>query len=166
MTNKTEAQVLAEAFKSVRNLTKFYMQNLKEEDVHKQYKINGVKMNSAYWITAHLVWSEYMLIIEGLGGKKIDIPWLNDFGFGSKDESKDNRPPYSEVLEKMDLVHEQAMNLLKSQTDEQLGEPNLVNATFGQSNEKRAVVRHCIRHEPMHVGQISWIIKASGGKMV
>ncbi|NTW06456.1 MAG: hypothetical protein HGA29_01290 [Syntrophaceae bacterium] len=72
-----------------------------------------------------------------IGGKEIDIPWLNDFGFGSKDESKNSRPPYSEVLEKMDLVHEQALNLLKSQTNEQLGEPNLVNATFGQSNEKR-----------------------------
>jgi len=166
MKTKTEAQILAEAFESVRNLTKFYLQNLDDKDIHEQYELNGVKMNSAYWIAGHLVWTEHFLIIQGIGNKSIEIPWLDEFGFGSNPNDIKQKPGYKEVLSKLDEIHTEAMKILKELPDEELDKPNHINATFGQSKEKRNVIRHCIRHEPMHAGQISWIIKASGEKMV
>lgn len=166
MTSKTQAQVLAEAFESVRNLTKFYLQNLNEEDVYKQLEIGGVKFNSAHDIIAHLVWSEHFLLVQGVGNKSITIPWLNEYGFGFDPNAIKQKPDYNEVLERLDEIHAEAMKILNNLPDEELEKPNHVNAAFGQKNTKAAIIKHCIRHEPMHVGQISWIIKACGGKMV
>jgi uncharacterized damage-inducible protein DinB len=166
MSNKTESQVLAEAFESVRNLTKFYLQNLKDEDLTKELEFNGKKFNSAYNIIAHLVWTEHFLIVQGVGNKEMDIPWLNEYGFGFEPSSIKQKPEYKEILSRLDEVHTEAMKILNELPDEELEKPNHINATFGQKNSKLGVIRHCIRHEPMHVGQISWIIKAAGGKMV
>jgi uncharacterized damage-inducible protein DinB len=43
--------------------------------------------------------------------------------------------------------------------DEELDKPNHINAAFGGKSDKRAVLKHAIRHEPMHIGQLSWIMK-------
>lgn len=165
MKDKTQAQVLAEAFESVRNLTKFYLQNLKEEDIHKKYEINGAKFNSAHEILGHLVWTEHFLIIQGVANKSIDIPWLEEYGFGFNPAEIKQKPEFNEMQKRLDDVHDEAMKILNELPDEELDKPNHINATFGQKNTKSAVIKHCIRHEPMHVGQISWIIKAGGGKM-
>jgi DinB superfamily len=166
MNNKTEAQVLAEAFESVRNLTKFYLSHFNEKDIHKVFEIDGIKLNPAYWLIAHLVWTEHFLIVQGVGNKTMDIPWLDEFGFGSNPDEVQQKPDYKEILNRMDEVHTEAMEILKSTPDEEMEKPNYINATFGQKNTKGAVIRHCIRHEPMHLGQISWIMKLCGVKMV
>ena len=66
----------------------------------------------------------------------------------------------------MDEIHAESMKILNKLTDEDIESPNYINAAFGQKNTIGAVIRHCIRHEPMHVGQISWILKINGVKMV
>jgi hypothetical protein len=166
MNTKTEGQILAEAFESVRNLTKFYFSRLEDKFLHTRYEINGVKLNSAYWITAHLVWTEHFLIVQGVGNKDMDIPWLDEFGFGSNPDEVNQEHNIDMILDKMDEVHIESMKILKSLPDDEIEKPNYIDATFGQKNTKGAVIRHCIRHEPMHVGQISWILKISGVKMV
>lgn len=165
MNNKTEAQVLAEAFESVRNLTKFYMQNLKEEDIDKKYEINGARFNSAHEILGHLVWTEHFLIIQGVANKSIDIPWLDEYRIGFNPKEIKQKPGFDEMLKKLDDIHAESMKILNELPDEELEQPNYIDASFGGKNTKSAVIKHCIRHEPMHVGQISWIIKAGGGKM-
>lgn len=165
MTQKSESHVLADTFEAVRSLTKFYISKLENLDVKKQYTIDGIKFNTAFWITAHLVWTEHSLIIEGLGGKKMDIPWLEEFSIGSTTANKDTWPEYNEVLKRMDEVHDAAMNLIRSLSDEELDKPNLIGATFMRTNSKRAVITHAIRHEPMHTGQISWILKLNSVEM-
>lgn len=166
MSKKTEAQILAGAFESVRALTKLYISNLNEKDLLKEFEIEGIKMNTAYWIICHLVWSEHFLIVQGVGNKSLDIAWLEDYHMGSNPAEAKQKPEYKEILSRLDEVHAEAMKILNELPDEELEKPNHINATFGQKNSKLGVIRHCIRHEPMHVGQISWIIKASGGKMV
>ena len=166
MNTKTEAQILAEAFESVRNLTKFYLSKLKEEDINKRFELNGVKLNSAHWLIAHLVWTEHDLIVRGVGNKAMNIPWIEEYGFGSDPEKIQQKPEFKEVLKKLDEVHAEAMNILQTLTDEEIEKPNHIDAAFGQKNTKGAVIKHCIRHEPMHVGQISWILKLSGVEMV
>jgi DinB superfamily len=164
MSTKTEGQILAEAMDSVRNLTNFYFSQLDDKHLHTRFEINGVKFNSPYWITAHLVWSEHFLIVRGVGNKDMNIPWLDEFGFGSNPDEVNMDHDLDIILDKMDEVHTEAMKILKELPDEEIDKPNHINAVFGQKNTKAAVIRHCIRHEPMHVGQISWIIKMCGGK--
>jgi len=163
---KTEAQILAEAFEFMRGLTKFYLSKLEGVDVNQCLEIEGKKYNSPYWIAAHIVWSEHFLLIEGMGAPDMNISWIDQFSFGSDPTQIMEKPEYSEILEKLDEVHEMAMEKLLSMTDEELDEPNEINATFGGVNNKRNVIKHAIRHEPMHVGQLSWILKANGIKMV
>jgi uncharacterized damage-inducible protein DinB len=159
MNTKTEAKILAHQFNAVRGLTRFYLSKLHDAFLFKQYSIEGKAFNSAYWIAAHLVWSEHSLVIEGLGGEKLNIPWLGEFSIGSDAAKKDSWPDYDEVLKRMDEVHERAINLITSMSDEELDKPNLIDANFMGNNTKRSVLMHAIRHEPMHVGQISWILK-------
>jgi uncharacterized damage-inducible protein DinB len=167
MTKKSEAQILADAYEFSRGLTKYYFSKLDGLDLNQNLEINGKKMNSPHWIAAHLVWTEHFLLIEGLGAPgEFNIPWLEQYGFGSDPEKITDKPEYDEILKKLEEVHEAAMKHLKSLTDEQLEEPNGINANFGGVNNKRNVIKHAIRHEPMHTGQISWILKANGVKMV
>ena len=162
---KTEAQAFLEVYESVRNLSKMYISNINKETLHNCYELNGVKMNSAYWLVTHLVWTERFLIIQGIGGKDMEDHWLDEYGFGSKPEEIKTEPEYEEVLKLLDDIHAKAVEIITPLTDEQLNEQNNINANFGGKTDKRAVLKHAIRHEPMHIGQISWILKADNVEM-
>jgi uncharacterized damage-inducible protein DinB len=127
--------------------------------------INGKTFNSPYWIAAHLTWTEHSLLIEGMGAELMPIPWLEKFSIGKIPENTEVLPKYEEVLKIMEEVHENAMKVINSLTDKQLDEPNTFGVTFGGVNSKRAVIKHAIRHEPMHIGQISWYLKLNDVKM-
>jgi uncharacterized damage-inducible protein DinB len=88
------------------------------------------------------------------------------FEIGTEPPENSELPAYNEILQKMDFVHESAMNYLRLLSDEQLNEPNLIDLTMGGKNTKKAIILHAIRHEPVHAGQLSWILKANGVKMV
>ena len=162
---KTEAQIYAETFEFVRSITKFYLSKLGNTDVNKSFEIDGKKLNNPYWIAAHLTWSEHLLILTGIGAKPMDIPWLEKFSIGTEPSNDPDLPGFAEVLETMDIVHVRAMGELSSLTDEQLDEPNSHNFAFGGANTKRNIIKHAIRHEPMHVGQLSWYLKVNDIKM-
>lgn len=162
---KTEAQIYAEVLDSVRNLTKFYLSGLKGIDVHKSMEIGEQKFNSPYWIAAHLTWSEHSLLLEGLGAENMNIPWLEEFSIGTEPPAGNDLPDYEDILKTMETVHEKATNKVKSLTDDELDEKNLLGFAFGGSDSKRAIIKHCIRHEPMHVGQISWYLKINKVEM-
>src|SRR5437868_9261082 len=147
MSSKTEAQVLAEAYEFSRGLTKFYMSKLDGLDLNQRLETKGVKFNSPHWIAAHLVWTEHFLLIEGMGLPAMDIPWMEEYGFGSNPDTVTIKPDYKEILVKLEEVHIKAMDNLKSLTDKQLDEPNGINANFGGVNNKRNVIKHAIRHE-------------------
>ncbi len=162
MAENIKTQTLIQTYKMARNLSKYYISKLEGLDIHKVYEIGGVKVNSAYWIIAHLVWTEHFLIIEGIGGESMGIEWLNDFGYGSIPEEIKNPPPIEEVNIRFEEVHEKAMELLNKMTDEMMLSENNIDAEFGGSKDKLHVLMHAIRHEPTHTGQLSWILKANG----
>lgn len=166
MKNNLRTQTLIEAFEMARNLSKFYISKIDGIDLKKEYEINGTKLNSAYWILAHTVWTEHFLIIEGIGGQSMGIEWLNDFGFGSEPEKIKNGPSVDEIKLRLEEVHKKAIEILNSMTDEMMQANNNIEANFGGSNSKESVLMHAIRHEPMHIGQLSWILKINGVKMV
>lgn len=159
---KSEATVLADVYEDVRSLSKLFISALKDIDKDKILELNGVKFNNAYWIVAHLVWSEHFLIIQGVAGDNLNIDWINEYGFGSKPENIKIKPSFDEIIKTLDEVHSAAVKIISELSDEQLDEENLINANFGSANSKRAVIKHAIRHEPMHIGQLSWILKTYG----
>ncbi len=165
MSKKSEAEILADAYEFSRGLTKYYLSKLDGVDKNQKLEINGIKFNSPQWIAAHLVWTEHFLLIKGMGLPSMNIAWLEQYGRGYDPEKADLKPEYTDSLKILDEVHEAAMKHLRSLSDEQLDEPNGINASFGGVNNKRNVIKHALRHEPMHVGQISWILKANGVKM-
>ncbi len=165
MANNTKTKTLIQTYQMARNLSSYYISKLEGLDLHKVYEVNGVKMNSAYWLIAHLVWTEHFLIIEGIGGESLGIEWLNDFGFGSAPDEIKNSPSIEEVKTKFDQVHTKAIEILENMTDEQMESENNIEANFGGSKDKFHVLMHAIRHEPMHIGQLSWILKANGIKL-
>lgn len=159
---KTEGEILADVYEKVRGLSKMFISGLKDVDIEKRLEINNVKFNSAQWILAHLVWTEHFLIIVGVGGENMNIDWIDEYGFGSNPDEVKTKPSKEEILKKMDEVHTKAVQIIRSLSDEQLEEDNNINANFGGSKNKRNVITHAIRHEPMHIGQISWILKSNG----
>ena len=165
MENNTRTQALIKTYEMARNLSKYYNSKLEGLDLQKVYELNGIKLNSAFWILAHLVWTEHFLIIEGIGGDSLGIEWLNDYGFGSEPDKIENPPSIEEVKKHVDEVHTRAMEILNNMTDEQMQSENNIEANFGGSKTKETVLMHAIRHEPMHVGQVSWILKANGIKL-
>jgi uncharacterized damage-inducible protein DinB len=161
---KTESEILADVYGKVRSLSKMYISGLKDVDINKRLEIDKIKFNSAYWIVAHLVWTEHFLLIEGVGGEDMKIDWLNEYAYGTDPDAVKSKPSYEEILKKLDEVHSKALEIIKGLSDEQLEEDNFIDANFGGSKAKRNVITHAIRHEPMHTGQISWILKSYGIK--
>ncbi|MCC6866274.1 MAG: DinB family protein [Ignavibacteria bacterium] len=162
MAENTKTKALIKTYQMTRNLSNYYFSKLEGLDIKKQYEINGVKMNSAYWILAHLVWTEHFLIVEGIGGESMGIEWLNDFEFGSEPDKSENPPAIEEVKKQREDVHSKAIEILNNMTDEQMEAENNIEVEFGGSKSKMTVLMHAIRHEPMHIGQISLILKANG----
>jgi len=161
---KTEAIVLSEVYAKVRGLSNMFISGLKDVDVNKQLQIGDVKFNSPYWIVAHLVWTEHFLIVEGVGGKNLNIDWIDEYSYGTNPEEIKTKPPFEEVLKRLNDTHVCALEIIKELKDEQLDEDNYIDASFGGTKSKRNVIIHAIRHEPMHIGQISWILKTNGLK--
>ncbi len=162
---KSESETLTDTYEGVRNLTKFFFSKAKDIDVHKRRSADGVTFNSPYWMAAHLTWTEHMLLVEGLTGKKMDIPWLEDFRMGSAPPERNSNPTFEEALKKLDEVHAEAVKIIRSLADEQLDEPNYLGIPFMGKSTKRNIIMHAIRHEPMHIGQLSWILKMNGIKI-
>ena len=83
MTTCNEAHALAEAYADVRKLTRYFLSKTESIDPYKNLEVEGVTLNSLYWIMAHLAWAEHNILIEGLGKQAEPLPWLNDFAVGT-----------------------------------------------------------------------------------
>jgi uncharacterized damage-inducible protein DinB len=163
---KSEAQILAEVLERVRELTKFYLSLMKKIDPERTYAANGVTLNSARWVAAHMTQSEHRLLVEGLGGKPLAAPWMKEFGIGSKPLPRGKEPAFKDVLVKMDAVHRAALKTVKSLKDADLDRPNALGFKFGGKNNKRNIIHHAIGHEGCHAGHLGWICKLNRIKTV
>jgi hypothetical protein len=131
-----------------------------------RFIVNGNTINSAYWLVAHLAWAENMLLLKGLNGPALSIPWLEKFGFGSEKEKKEGLPDIKDVLHTLNEIHARAMEFLRNIKDEELEEDNLLGFSFGANPSKRLIVHHLIRHESVHAGHLGLIAKMQGIKTV
>ena len=166
MSQKKEVEVLAEVLESTRILTKWYLSKLKDVDMHRSFNVEGVELNSPYWLLGHLIWAENTLLLKALGGEEVSIPWIEKFGFGTKLSNEDSLPELDEMFSQWKVVHTKAVEHLKSIEDEKLDEENIIGFSFGPESSKRTMVHHVIRHEAIHSGQLGWICKLHGIKTV
>ncbi len=159
-----QATLLADTLDFTRNLNKWYLSLLKETDMKQRFEVNGIQLNSAIWIVAHLTWAENFLVLQSTGGEADTTEWLTHFQLGSSYRI-DMLPDTKEVIQTMKRIHEKSLFHIQSLTDAQLDEPTLTGVSFG-ADTKRRVIQHAIRHEGTHSGHLGWLCKLQGIKAI
>lgn len=162
---RTEAIILADTMDFTRQLSLSYFKRLKEVDIHRNFEMGGIKLNSAFWVMAHLAVTENYLLLHATGGEIIRFSWAKLFGIGSAIPDAGDCPPIEEVMEKLNAVHEKAIAHIRTLTAEDLDKPNPTPIKFKDTNDMlRMIIQHAIRHEGNHSGHLSWLCKLHGIK--
>ena len=155
---RTETQILADMMDKTRQLTRFYISNLKTVDPYKPVEFGGKNFNSIYWLTAHLIWAEDNMIMAGTGAKSIAPEWISHYHIKADGSLHEGHGDFKELLTEMKRVHEGAMNHLRSMDDDQLDKENALGFQFGDGDAStRLIVMHAIRHEGTHIGNLAWL---------
>lgn len=160
---KTEAQILAHMVDRARQYTRLYLSPLKEVDPHREFSADGTRLNTLFWLVAHLTVSENFLLLRSTGGHFEKFSWAKHFGIGSQGLPKDQCPPYEDVWAMFKSIHERTLAHLPTLSDEALEQPNTTGLPL-IGTTVRDVITHGIRHESLHTGHISWLCKLYGVK--
>ncbi|MFN3917770.1 MAG: DinB family protein [Flavobacteriales bacterium] len=163
---RTESLILADVMDKTRQVSLFYFSQLQGKDLHKIFDSEGIKLNNAFWIIAHLAVTENFLLLRSTGGEIIKFGWAKQFGIGSTVPEKADCPPLKEVLETSQLVHQRSIDHIRSLTDEDLNKPTSTGVNFGGEDTVRSIIIHAIRHEGIHSGHLSWLCKLHGVKTI
>ena len=162
----TTGIVLADTFTTARQLTRYYLSKLKGFDPHHRFKVGDKKLNSTYWMIAHLLWAEDFLMLRALGHEGLKIDWLEEFKVGSDANQTSLDIPFKELLDIQKESHLITLDHLRSMTEEEFQEENSIGIHFGGETKKRYIAMHGIRHESTHTGQLSIIAKLAGGQTI
>lgn len=167
---KTEIETLRDLTIETRNLVLFYLKKLEGADVKKRFEVEGKKLNSIYWLVAHMAWAQNNLILRSSGGPNPELKWLRHFGMGaSPEDGETNGPSWEEALAGFHKVHELAIAHLATLDPALLDQPNRLNwevIVSGGSKTLRSTIMHHIRHENTHAGHLSWIAKFNERKTI
>ena len=159
----TQGQQLAQMMGRSREYTMLYFNKLKDQDLQRPFVCEGVPLNTAYWVIAHLTASQNGLILMATGGEFKKFSWAKHFMPGAQQVPIADRPPFDEVLTLFHSIHAKSIAHVAGLTDEALQGPNLTGiAMIGHTVHD--VVTHSIRHEALHAGHLSWLCKLCGVK--
>ena len=167
MDTATELATLRNMVDATRQLAHFAIKKMegRESDMQKRFEVEGRKLNSMYWIIAHMAWAENNLIIRSLGGANPAVPWLKHFAMGKSAEDGENcGVPYAEIYAGFKKVHQVAMETLDKLNPDELNSENLLNWEILGGKTKRNTIMHHVRHENTHVGQMLWLVNLHGVK--
>lgn len=166
MTNNSTVQVVADMLESTRQLNKFFIKKLDEHKLTQVYTVDGVELNSAYWVLAHTIWAEEYLTIRTLGGPATppELEWLEHYGINSDGSILGEPLTMKELWTVMEEVHQRSQTFVRSLTDDELEQE--VNMKTPIWKTKRDVLFHAARHEAQHMGHISWLCKLHGSKTI
>jgi len=157
----TEAAVLAHTMRKTREYTRFYLNKLQGQDLHRRFICEGKELNSAYWLIAHIAVTQNGLLLMATGGPFEKFSWAKHFGRGGAGLPPEQCPPLEEVMAIFDRIHDTATTHVAALPDEALEGPNVTGiAMIGTS--VRDVIIHAIRHEGLHTGHLSWLCKLYG----
>ena len=159
-----EAGILSHVMDKTRQMTNIYLKLLENTDLHKVYESEGVKLNTTFWILAHLSVTENFLLLRSTGGENVKIPWARQFGLGSVPTAKKDCPPLEEVKSVFEDIHRKSIQHVATLPDTFLDEPNTTGFEFAGEKTVRAIIVHAIRHEGTHAGHLGWLCKLNGIK--
>jgi hypothetical protein len=160
----TEAQVLSHMMDRTREWTLYYLRGLKGQDPHRRFVCEGKELNTMFWLVAHLTLTENGLLLAKTGGPFEKFWWAKHFTLGAAGLPPEECPPYEEVWEAFKTVHQKAIVHIATLSEEQLDAPNPTKLAIGTT--VRDMVTHAIRHEGGHSGQLAWLCKLYGVKMI
>lgn len=161
----TKIKTLKKIIEFQHNLTVWYLSLLKETDVDRCFEFEGARINSLYWITAHLANSEDLLLLKALGKNGHQYEWLKQYSLGSSQDIK-KEVPYKELVKIAKEIHINCMQNLDEMTDVDLKKDNNLGITFNGDSSKLTIIMHQIRHEGLHTGHLSLLCKLNGIKTV
>jgi hypothetical protein len=163
-----EGITIADMMNRTRDLTLLYLDRLKEKDLYTRFESqDGIRLNSAYWLTAHIAVTQNFLVLHNAGAEKVSIPWARQFGLGSTGLPPEDAPSFEEIFNTLQEVHFISMNFLKTQSADDLNRPTVNGFRFFNDDDSiRSSVMHAIRHEGGHAGQLSWLCKLNGIKLI
>lgn len=156
-----EAQYLALIVARSREYARFYLSLLKGHDPHREFECEGKKLNTLFWIVAHMTTTQNGLLLYSTGGPFGKFSWAKHFTVGGKGLPKDQCPPYEEVWATFKAVHEKAMAHLPTLTQEQLDAPNRTGLPLIGTTVRDAII-HAARHEALHTGHLTTLCKLYG----
>ena len=159
-----EAVVLANVIQKTRELANLYLNLLKDVDQYKEFEVEGKKLNSVFWIRAHMTVTQNFLLLRSTGGETIKIPWARQFGLGSTTITKELCPPMEEITNMFEMVHEKSVKHIATLDDAYLDQVNASGFEFAGENSVRSIIIHSIRHEGTHAGHLGWLCKLNGIK--
>ncbi|MBI3509985.1 MAG: DinB family protein [Bacteroidetes bacterium] len=167
MDKKSELETLRNMVDATRQLAHFAIKKLdnKNADLKKRFEVEGRKINSVYWLFAHMTWAESILILRSSGGPNPELPWMKLFALGKPaEEGQDNGPPWEEVYAGFKKVHEMSMAHLAMLNPEDLDSENKLSWEILGGKTMRNTIMHHIRHESNHIGQLLWLVNFHGGR--
>ncbi len=162
----SEATILSNVMDKTRQLTGLYLNLLQNTDLHRVFELDTIKLNSAFWIMAHLCVTENFLLLRSTGGELVKIPWARQFGLGSVPLSREECPSFDEVSAVFKDIHQKAILHIASLDNSFLDETNATGFEFAGEKTVRSVIVHAIRHEGTHAGHLGWLCKLQGIKTI
>ncbi|HTL83278.1 MAG TPA: DinB family protein [Bacteroidia bacterium] len=152
-----------------RQLAHFALKKLDHDkvDMKKRFVAGERKLNSVYWLTAHMAWAQNSLILRSTGGPNPELPWLKLFALGKDaEEGQQNGPPWEEVYAGFKKVHELTMEHLDKMNPGDLDSENKINWEILGGKTMRNTIMHHIRHENNHIGQLLWLVNFHGSRTI
>ncbi|MFN8276869.1 MAG: DinB family protein [Chitinophagales bacterium] len=163
----TESAVYANVFDKSRELTRFYLSNLKSIDPYLITTLDGKTFNSIYWHVAHLIWAEDALVVRFTGGEPVAPDWIKNYELGSSGQRHDGHPDFKSLLQLMKEIHAKTLVYMREFPDARLSQRNTSGIQFGDGdNSNRMLFVHAIRHEGVHAGHLGWLAKMHGIKLL
>lgn len=157
-----QVKLLAETYEMSHGLVRFYTSALKTADPYQQWEVNGKKLNSIAWITAHLCWVENWLLLKALDGPAIAIDWADHYKLGSDGTLHEPAVDFKTILQHRKTVHEAAMLHINSLSDADLTKENPAGVKLWGDGSYKMMIQHAIRHEASHAGHLGWLCKING----
>jgi uncharacterized damage-inducible protein DinB len=158
----TEAQTWIYMLQKTREQTLGYLTKLSEENLHQPFQLEGCRINSIFWISAHLAVSANFLLLHTTGAERVKLPWARAYGLGGNGLPENEAPPIAEVLEALNEIQKRAESFIGPMTDTDFAKPTVTGTNFGGEDSLRSIISHHIRHENAHAGQLGLICKALG----
>lgn len=162
----TEAHFLADMMRHAHFMTQSHLRKLESVDLHKRFQVDGKDLNSGYWMFAHMAVSQNWLILRGTNGPFQKFSWAKLFNLGTAPPPQEQCPPFDEVKTKLEEIQQLSLSHVESLSAEALSSPHNAMMQLPIENTMRSIIKHHIRHESMHNGQLSWLCKLHGLKMI